>query len=232
MPCSAALLTAKEKSKLPYGRAISHRLLYDLLHVSPSSPAVLPTAALLTLSLPIFAGKKYRPESCFSSGSAKAGLRHRRNKQKQAVSVGYFQQAKDGGRFFRPPSSRDEQNSDLLLSPYNKQQCHSACFNSIYCVSTLRNSRFAQPYHPVIGRFALWAGAAAREKHPCVRYRYEKGCRLAAFFIGTIIYRRPAAAPPAAHSAGEHPDKLSGCRRNPLPACCRCGCCDPSPSPR
>ena len=82
------------------------------------------------------------------------------------------------------------------------------------------------------GMFALWTGAAAREKHPCVRYRYEKGCQPAAFFIGTIIYRRPAAAPPAAHSAGEHPDKLSGCRRNPLPACCRCGCCDPSPSPR
>ena len=72
---------------------------------SPSSPAVLPTAALLTLSLPVFAGKKYRPESCFSNGSAKAGLRPRWNIQNQLASVGYFQQSKDGGQFFHPPSS-------------------------------------------------------------------------------------------------------------------------------
>ena len=72
---------------------------------SPSSPAVLPTAALLTLSLPVFAGKKYRPESCFSNGSAKAGLRPRWNIQNQLASVRYFQQSKDGGQFFHPPSS-------------------------------------------------------------------------------------------------------------------------------
>lgn len=155
---------------------------------SPSSPAVLPIAALLTLSLPVFAGKKYRPKSCFSGGTAKTGLSHRRNIQKPSASVGCFQQGKDGGRFFRPPSF------DRDVRPLGR------------CCGT--------------------------GKHPCVRYRYEKGCQPAAFFIGTIIYRRPAAAPPAAHSAGEHPDKLSGCRRNPLPACCRCGCCGPSPSPR
>lgn len=75
---------------------------------SPSSLAVLPIAALLTLSLPVFAGKKYRPESCFSNGSAKAGLRPRWNIQNQLASVGYFQQSKDGGQFFHPPSSEGE----------------------------------------------------------------------------------------------------------------------------
>ena len=155
---------------------------------SPSSPAVLPIAALLTLSLPVFAGKKYRPKSCFGAKPAKTGLSHRRNAQKQAVYVGYFRQPKNGGRFFRPPSR------DGDVRPLGR-----------YC---------------------------GTGKTPLSVIDMKKGCQPAAFFIGTIIYRRPAAAPPAAHSAGEHPDKLSGCRRNPLPACCRCGCCDPSPSPR
>ena len=40
--------------------------------------------------------------------------------------------------------SRVEQNSDFLMRLYNKW-CHPDCLESIYCDSTLQNSRFAQP---------------------------------------------------------------------------------------
>ena len=133
---------------------------------NPSSPPVLPVAALLILSLPVFAGKKYRPESCFCGKIAKTGPGHRRNAQKsqRILVISDNEHAKDGGQKLRPPSG------EMSFFPMSR----------------------------------VW---------------YVPICR-------------PAAAPPAAHSAGEHPDTLSGCRRNPLPACCRCGCCDPSPSPR
>ena len=69
---------------------------------SPSSPAVLPIAALLILSLPVFAGKKYRPKSCFGVKPAKAGLSHRRNIQKHRHLLGVFNKQKTEAGFSVP----------------------------------------------------------------------------------------------------------------------------------
>ena len=53
-----------------------------------------------------------------------------------------------------------------LLSAFNKQKTEAG-------FSVLRL---------LIGMFAIWAGAAAREKYPCVRYRYEKRLPVGSLF--------------------------------------------------
>ena len=74
-----------------------------------------------------------------------------------------------------------------------------------------------------------------RENSPDFRANAQKPrtyASVSAQELSSFIYRRPEAAPPAAHSAGEHPDMPSGCRRNSRPACCRYGCYAPLQYPR